>query len=99
MTAATTNRKGSCDCGTQPNRQHWLNVDGCGLFCAFVVYFLISFGMYATTYAVIYPIFGTRSVLGGVHLVMFNSLSVLAMYCHLKAMTTDPGTILDFSLP
>ena len=94
--AATTNRKG-CDCGTQPNRQYWLNVDGCGLFCAFVVYFLVSFGMYATTYAVIYPIFGTHSLLGGVHIVIFNSLSVLAIYCHLKAMTTDPGAILASS--
>ena len=90
MSAAMSTRKG-CDCGTQPTRQHWLNIDGCGLFCALIVYFLVLFGMYATTYAVIYPVFGFHSLAGGVHLIIYNGISVLAIYCHLKAMTTDPG--------
>lgn len=91
-------RKG-CDCGTQPTRQYWLNVDGCGLFCALIVYFLVLFGMYATTYAVIYPVFGFHSLTGGLHLIIYNGISVLAIYCHLKAMTTDPGAVPPYAVP
>ncbi len=36
---------------------------------------------------------------GFFHLVAFNSVCILAMYCHYKAMTTDPGAVPKDALP
>jgi ribosomal protein L40E len=42
-------------CGTGPFDKHWLNVDCCGLFCAFLTYCLHVFGVYAVCFVLIPP--------------------------------------------
>lgn len=49
-------------------------------------------------YAVIIPWLGF-SLFGWLHIICFNSLSLLAMFCHLRAMTTDPGAVPKDALP
>ena len=44
-------------CGTQPFDKHWLNVDCCGLICAFFTYCLHAYGIYAFCWVLLPPWF------------------------------------------
>ena len=44
-------------CGTQPFDVHWLNVDCCGLICAFFTYCLHAYGIYAFCWVLLPPWF------------------------------------------
>jgi len=59
---------------------------------------LLIYGMYATTTCVLHPWMGYSAVSVS-HMVLFNTMSVLAMYSHLAAMTTDPGSVPKESRP
>jgi DHHC palmitoyltransferase len=52
VTRATVRRN---FCGTGPFDKHWLNVDCCGLFCAFLTYCLHVYGVYAVCFVLIPP--------------------------------------------
>eukprot|EP01038_Epipyxis_sp_PR26KG_P009476 gene9476-12767_t len=78
--------------GTHHGVSFWVNLEPCGLFCGSMTWFLIMYGMYTTSVCVIVPWLG-YSLHGLVHLVAFNSFSLLAMFSHMKAMTTDPGAV------
>lgn len=79
-------------CGTHHGTRQWINNEPCGLFCGSITYFLILYGMYATTLGVIIPWLGF-SLLGLLNILIFNGLSILTMYTHFKTMTTDPGAV------
>eukprot|EP00981_Chlorochromonas_danica_P014661 scaffold8522_cov157-Ochromonas_danica.AAC.5 len=36
-------------CGTRHGTRFWINLEPCGLFCGSITWFLLAFGMYATT--------------------------------------------------
>ena len=42
-------------CGTGPFDKHWLNLDCCGLFCAFLTYCLHLYGIYAVCFILLPP--------------------------------------------
>ena len=76
----------------------WLNSEPCGVFCGLMSWAFLAYGMGATTFSVIKPWLGF-SVVGCLHMVCFNALSLLAMYCHFRAMTTDPGAVPKAAMP
>lgn len=86
------------ECGTSFKSKRWMNCEPCGVICGFMTWVLLLFGMYATTYCVILPWMGT-SYLGICNMIAFNGISILGMYCHLAAMTTDPGSVPRDALP
>jgi hypothetical protein len=55
-----------------------------------MTWLLLYYGMFAVSKKLVIPWLG-YSPLGLFILVTFNSLSLLAMYSHFAAMTTDPG--------
>merc|ERR1719421_437643 len=55
-------------------------------------WFLLYYGMFAVTAKLVYPWLGL-SYLGLFFIVSFDGLSLLAMYSHFAAMTTDPGSV------
>jgi len=63
-----------------------------GLICGFSSWFFLFYGMYATTFKIISPLFGW-GLLGVLNAFLFNAVSVMAIYRHWKAMTTDPGSV------
>lgn len=85
-------------CGTSHGVRQWINLEPCGLFCGCVTWGLLAYGMYATTTCVIKPWLGF-GLWGGLHTLLFNSASLLAIYSHFAAMTTDPGAVPRDSVP
>jgi palmitoyltransferase len=87
--------------GTSPFDENWLNLDCCGLFCAFITYCLHIYGIYTVCLILIPPWMssldedGVRSIslMGHFHRLAFTTVAVLAMSAHFKAMTTDPGAV------
>ncbi|KAK1887969.1 Palmitoyltransferase ZDHHC7 [Dissostichus eleginoides] len=63
----------------------------CGIVCAFITWFLVFYADFVVTFVMLLP---SRSfwyaVINGV---LFNSLAVLALASHLRAMLTDPGAV------
>ena len=55
-----------------------------------MTWLLLLFGMYAVTFKLVVPWLGW-SPLGLVLILLFNFLSLLAVFSHITAMTTDPG--------
>lgn len=70
----------------------WLNVDCCGLFCGIVTQGFIVFGMYSTSFAVIFPWMGI-SVFSILLCCLHSFLCVMAMISHIQTMTTNPGAV------
>ncbi|KAJ4921848.1 hypothetical protein JOQ06_021671 [Pogonophryne albipinna] len=69
----------------------WFIPDCCGIVCAFITWFLVFYADFVVTFVMLLP---SRSfwyaVINGV---LFNSLAVLALTSHLRAMLTDPGAV------
>lgn len=84
--------------GTHEGALIWLNSEPCGLICGMMTWLLLGYGMGATTYSVIVPWMG-YSIFGCLHIFCFNFLSLLAMYCHMRAMTVDPGSVPNKAMP
>lgn len=84
--------------GTGDGADIWLNLDCCGLVCATITYSLLTFASFVVTYCVILP-WLWLSAWGCLHLFLFNSLVVLAIVSHVKAMCTNPGAVPRFALP
>ena len=55
--------------------------------------------MYATSFGILIPIYGISSIIGLLNFLLFNFLSLLAIYCHYKAMTTNPGAVPPHARP
>merc|ERR1711871_365268 len=79
-------------CGTSVGAKRWLNVEPCGLMCGMTTWFLLYYGVFAVTAKLVYPWLGL-SYLGLFFIITFDGLSLLAMYSHFAAMTTDPGAV------
>lgn len=98
VAVATVRRRA---CGTGAFDNHWLNLDCCGLVCAFFTYFLHVFGVYAVCFVLIPPWMsyadenGVRSLsfFGQLNRALFIAIAIMAVISHFKAMTTDPGAI------
>lgn len=87
--------------GTSPFDENWLNLDCCGLFCAFLTYGLHVYGCFAVCVLLIPPWMSSMdenevrhvSLLGKFHMVAFTAVAIMAIFSHWKAMTTDPGAV------
>ena len=88
--------------GTGPFDENWLNLDCCGLFCAFLTYTLHIYGCYAVCCLLIPPWMSVTieeenvrhiTLMGKFHMTAFTIVAVMAVYSHWKAMTTDPGAV------
>lgn len=86
--------------GTSPFDENWLNVDCCGLVCAFFTYCLHAYGVYAVCFILIPPWMSETteevrylSIPGHFHRAAFVITAILACAAHFKAMTTDPGAV------
>ena len=84
--------------GTEDGAKHWISLDICGWICVIITYFLIFYGSYACTTVVILPYFGWTLV-GLVHISIFNTILFLAAICQIKAMTTNPGAVPKDAIP
>jgi hypothetical protein len=82
----------------------WLNSEPCGLICGCMTWFLLFYGMYATSVSQLVNICDTCSVIspfccqqtgviipwlglslhGVVQLILFNGISLIALYSHIK---------------
>ena len=80
-------------CGTQHGTKFWLNYEGCGVLCAFIVYGLQLYGSYVVTWHILDPWVGITSLTGIGHFLNFNTLTFLGILSHWKCMTTDPGAV------
>jgi palmitoyltransferase len=88
--------------GTSPFDEHWLNLDCCGLICAFVTWSLHIYAVYAVDFILLPPWMSTpegsemgrsMSFWGHFHRVAFTITAGLACIAHFYAMTTDPGAV------
>jgi hypothetical protein len=86
--------------GTGPFDENWLNVDCCGLVCAFLTYCLHAYGVYAVCFILVPPWMSAvteevryLSIMGHLNRVAFAVVAALACAAHFKAMTTDPGAV------
>ena len=66
--------------------------------CAAVTHLLLVYALYVVTFVILVPWF-EFSIHGMVHHIAFSSLIILAMWSHLKAMTSDPGAVPMGALP
>ena len=80
-------------CGTHHDTTFWLNYEGCGVLCAFIVYGLQLYGSYVVTWHILDPWVGITSLLGIGHFLNFNTLTFLGIYSHWQCMTTNPGAV------
>ena len=80
------------NCGTDHGAAFWINLEPCGLICGFMTWFLVFFAMYTTTTCIIIPWLGF-GLHAWIHIITFNSLCVMSIYAHWRAMTTDPGAV------
>jgi hypothetical protein len=102
-------------CGTSHHARHWCLHDACGWFCAIITWSLLGFvrlpfhvvvcfltpptqATYTTNFALVVPFIGL-TMIGKVHIVIFNSLILLAYWSHLRAMLTNPGAVPKDALP
>lgn len=83
---------------TSCSSNYWLNMDICGLICGLISDVIILYGMAVFSSIVIVPWYG-YSIVGVIHLILFNSIGLLAMISHFRAMTTDPGSVPRDALP
>ena len=67
--------------------------DPCGICCACVTHFLLFFADYVVVFSVLHPWFGAEGKFF-FHSFCFVGISLLAVCSHLRAMLTDPGTVL-----
>eukprot|EP00753_Platysulcus_tardus_P016584 PLAT5854.1.p1 GENE.PLAT5854.1~~PLAT5854.1.p1 ORF type:complete len:294 (+),score=114.82 PLAT5854.1:1-882(+) len=79
--------------GTDFKSRYWLSKDACGLVCASVTQGLIIFANYVVVWHVLKPWLGLWSANGLLHLVIFESLVLLGLISHLKAMCYNPGAV------
>lgn len=73
-------------------KAEWFVKDGLGMTCSGLTYFLIVFAEFVVIGVILLPGF-PLSVWSYVHAVLFSLLAFLATCSHLRAMTTNPGTI------
>ena len=76
----------------------WLNLDPCGLVCAVVTHGLLVYATWVVTFVILLPWF-EMSIQGMFHHICFTSLTFLASWSHLRAMTSDPGVVPAGALP
>ena len=68
-------------------RRFWCIADVCGVLCVLITWLLIGYA----EYVVMMILFSwPHSVMRGVHLVIYNTLTVLAFSSHARTMLTDP---------
>lgn len=79
-----TNPIGCCFVFNYIRAKQWINLEPCGLFCGSITWFLIGYGMYATSFAVIVPWLG-YSWFGILNLILFNASSLIALYAHIQS--------------
>lgn len=80
--------------GTTSKNRFWMNLDAGGIFCSSMCYVLILYSMFATYYAILVPLLGGLTTIAGfINCFLYNSLCIIAIYCHYKTMTTDPGAV------
>lgn len=68
------------------------------MICAGITHSLVIYAQYVITYIILLPWF-EMSVEGMFHQIVFTSFSFLAAWSHLRAMTSDPGTVPDGAVP
>lgn len=73
-------------------RPDWFVKDGLGITCSTITYFLIIFAEFVVVGVILLPGF-PGSAWSFVHAILFSAMSFLAASSHLRAMTTNPGTI------
>jgi hypothetical protein len=85
-------------------KTRWLHKDGCGLFTATMTHFLIYGASYIGTNHLLGPwanrdAYPLSPILYWIFVIFFNTLLSLGAFSHYRAMTTDPGTVPEGSLP
>ncbi|XP_065676265.1 palmitoyltransferase ZDHHC3-like [Hydra vulgaris] len=73
-------------------RPDWFVVDGLGITCSGLTYILILFGEFVVIGVILLPFF-PGSPWSYIHAILFSCCGILAGCSHLRAMTTNPGTI------
>ena len=73
------------------NSGHWFVWDPCGIVCAVMTYILILYGE-VVVLTVLLPPFPT--LFTGVCVFIFSSLAALSVVSHVKAMITDPVSLI-----
>lgn len=69
----------------------WFIQDGCGMVCAFLTWFLVLYADFVVSIVMLLPSKSYwYSLLNGA---AFNSLAMLALASHLRAMLSDPGAV------
>ena len=68
-------------------RRFWCIADVCGVLCVLITWLLIGYAEYVVMVILLsWP----QSVMRGFHLVLYNTLTVLAFSSHARTMLTDP---------
>jgi len=73
-------------------RSDWFIVDGLGITCSTITYFLILFAEFVVIGVILLPAF-PNSPWSYIHCVFFTFFAFMAAFSHLRAMTTNPGAI------
>ncbi|XP_030202961.1 palmitoyltransferase ZDHHC3 [Gadus morhua] len=69
----------------------WFIRDGCGITCGVITWMLVLYAQFVVAFVMLLP---ARNLLYSlVNGALFNSLAVLALASHARAMCTDPGAV------
>ncbi|VDK43664.1 unnamed protein product [Anisakis simplex] len=69
-----------------------LRRDPCGVLCALLSYVAMIYADYVVINWLVTPTF-SQSIWGVIHVVLFNTVLLLAFIAHFRAMVTDPGIV------
>lgn len=71
----------------------WCIRDVCGVVCAVLTWFLVLYADFVVMFVVLLPV--RNAVYSVLNATLFNTLAVLALTSHSRAMCTDPVSVSD----
>ncbi|KAG7262566.1 hypothetical protein CRUP_030128 [Coryphaenoides rupestris] len=69
----------------------WFIWDGCGITCGVITWLLVLYAQFVVAFVMLLP--ARNPLYSLVNGALFNSLAVLALASHARAMCTDPGAV------
>ncbi|XP_046715599.1 palmitoyltransferase ZDHHC3 isoform X2 [Silurus meridionalis] len=69
----------------------WCIRDVCGVVCAVITWFLVLYADFVVMFVMLLPV--KSAVYSLINATLFNTLTVLALTSHSRAMCTDPGAV------
>lgn len=71
----------------------WLIIEECGVCCAFITYFVVTFVYWGFIRVGIWEMIQVKDPMALFHFVIFQYNCIMIFTSHFKCMTTEPGCL------